>query len=205
MVRDVPADEERAHFAKATCTSSSCRRDPPTYRFDPARDESRVARLVVDDALKRAAGRTDPWTAREEPVDVAGSRYVDWLIPGIIGMNIMSTGMWGIGFSIVQARMRKLLKRLVASPMRKQRVPAGAGAGPAACFSRPRWRVPLVFGALAFGMPIHGSIAGDLRSCALRRRAGVRRASACCSASRARDVRSDFRADEPDDACRCGC
>ena len=50
---------------------------------------------------------------------VAGSRYIDWLIPGLLGMNIMSTGMWGIGFSIVQARLRKLLKRLAASPMRR--------------------------------------------------------------------------------------
>src|SRR5262245_37056228 len=86
--------------------------NPPTYRFDPAREESRVARLLVDDALKDAAGRTDPWSAREDPVQVPGSRYVDWLIPGIVGLNIMGTSMWGIGFSIVQARMRKLLKRL---------------------------------------------------------------------------------------------
>ena len=62
---------------------------PPTYRFDPAREESRVARLLVDEALKRAAGRADPWSAREEPVQVPGSRYVDWLIPGIVGLNIM--------------------------------------------------------------------------------------------------------------------
>ena len=58
--------------------------------------------------------------AREEPVAIAGSRYVDWLIPGIVGMGIMSTAMWGIGFTIVQARLRKLLKRLAASPMRKR-------------------------------------------------------------------------------------
>src|SRR4051812_25150569 len=93
--------------------------NPPTYRFDAARAESHTARLVVDDALKRAAGRGDPWGAREERVEVPGSRYVDWLIPGLVAMGIMSNGMWGVGFSIVQARMRKLLKRMVASPMRK--------------------------------------------------------------------------------------
>ncbi|MGH9347865.1 MAG: ABC transporter permease [Vicinamibacterales bacterium] len=93
--------------------------DPPTYQFDPTRAESRLARLAVDDALKRHAGRQDPWHAREERVTIPGSRYVDWLLPGLLGVNIMTTGVWGIGFSIVQARSRKLLKRLVASPMRK--------------------------------------------------------------------------------------
>ena len=104
---------------------------PPTYRFDPGRAESRAARLVLDDALKRAAGRADPWTAVEEHVSVPGSRYVDWLIPGLVGMGIIATSVWGIAFSIVQARMRKLLKRMVASPMRQQPLPAGAGAGAA--------------------------------------------------------------------------
>jgi ABC-2 type transport system permease protein len=93
---------------------------PPVYRYDSAREESRLARFVVDEALKRAAGRVDPWTAAEAQVQVAGSRYVDWLIPGLVGMTIMGTGMWGLGFSIVQARMQHLLKRLMASPMRKR-------------------------------------------------------------------------------------
>ena len=93
---------------------------PPTYRFDPSRDESRAARLVVDNVLKRAAGRPDPWSAREDAVQIAGSRYVDWLIPGILCLGIMNNGMWSIGFMTVQARLRRLLKRLAASPMRKR-------------------------------------------------------------------------------------
>jgi ABC-type multidrug transport system permease subunit len=90
---------------------------PPAYRFDPTRPESRIARLVVDNALQRAAGRADAWQAREQEVVAPGSRYIDWLIPGLIGMNIMGTGLWSIGFSVVQARTRKLLKRLMATPM----------------------------------------------------------------------------------------
>jgi ABC-type multidrug transport system permease subunit len=90
---------------------------PPEYRFDEARAESQVARLAVDSALQRAAGRVDAFTPREAPIDRVGSRYIDWLVPGLLGMNIMSTGLWGVGFSIVQARTRKLLKRLVATPM----------------------------------------------------------------------------------------
>jgi ABC-2 type transport system permease protein len=92
---------------------------PPAYHFDAARAESQVARLAVDRALQRAAGRTDAFTPVEEPVAIVGSRYIDWLVPGLLGMNIMGTGLWGVGFSIVQARTKKLLKRLVATPMSK--------------------------------------------------------------------------------------
>jgi ABC-type multidrug transport system permease subunit len=131
--------------------------DPPTYRYDPDRAEARVARLVVDDALKRVAGRADPWTAQEEPVIVPGSRYIDWLIPGLLGMNIMSTGMWGIGFTIVQARLRKLLKRLAASPMRRSHYLLSQMLARLA-FLAPEAVVPLAFGALVLGLPIRGSV-----------------------------------------------
>jgi len=90
---------------------------PLVYRFDPARPESRTARLVVDDALQRHAGRVDPVASRDDTVVAPGSRYIDWLIPGLLGMNIMGTSLWSIGFSVVVARSRKLLKRLMATPM----------------------------------------------------------------------------------------
>jgi ABC-type multidrug transport system permease subunit len=90
---------------------------PPTYRYDPTRAESRLARLAVDDALQNASGRASLWKARGEQVILPGSRYVDWLIPGLLGMNIMGTGLWGIGFTLVQARTKKLLKRYLATPM----------------------------------------------------------------------------------------
>ncbi len=130
---------------------------PPSYRYDAAREESRLARAVVDDALKRAAGRQDPWTARETRVQVPGSRYVDWLIPGLIGMTIMGTGMWGLGFSIVQARMQHLLKRLLASPMRKRDYLAAQLVARLA-FLVPEVLIPLGFGVLMLGMPVAGSV-----------------------------------------------
>jgi len=92
---------------------------PPTYRFDEARAESQVARLAVDAALQRGAGRRDAFAPVEQPIDVVGSRYIDWLVPGLLGMNIMGTGMWSVGFGIVIARQKKLLKRLIATPMSK--------------------------------------------------------------------------------------
>jgi ABC-type multidrug transport system permease subunit len=155
-IRDLtPAEQERA-LREGTVHIVVVPEDPPVYRFDPQRSESRLARLVVDAALKRAAGRQDPWQAREEPMEIAGSRYIDWLIPGILGMNIMGTGMWGVGFSIVQARMRKVLKRLIASPMRRSEYLLAQMLA-RLVFLAPEAIVPLGFGALALGMPIRGS------------------------------------------------
>ena len=155
-IRDIePRDQERA-IREGAVHIVIVPADPPVYRFDPARTESRTARLVVDAALERAAGRQDPFQAREEPLQIAGSRYVDWLIPGIVGMTIMGTGMWGVGFSIVQARMRKVLKRLAASPMRRREYLL-AQVLARLVFLGPEVVVPLAFGALALGMPIRGS------------------------------------------------
>ncbi len=156
-VLDVPPDREQAALRDGDVHVIVVPTTPPTYRFDPARTESRVARLLVDETLKRAAGRADPWQAHEDPVEIAGSRYIDWLIPGIIGIGLMSNGMWGLGFSIVQARLRKLLKRMVASPMRKREFLL-AQILARLTFLLPEVALPLAFGALAFGMPIRGSV-----------------------------------------------
>jgi ABC-type multidrug transport system permease subunit len=130
---------------------------PPSYRFDPARAESRAARLVLDDVLKRAAGRADPWTAAEDHVSVPGSRYVDWLLPGLVGMGIIATSVWGIAFSIVQARMRKLLKRMVASPMRRSHYLL-AQVLARLMFLLPEVAIPLLFGRYVLGMQLRGSV-----------------------------------------------
>jgi ABC-type multidrug transport system permease subunit len=135
--------------------------EPPEYHFDPGRPESRLARLLVDERLKGAAGRVEPWTARDQPVTVPGSRYVDWLIPGLVGMGIMSTGVWGIAFSIVQARTRKLLKRMVASPMRKSQYLL-AQVLARMVFLAPEVALPLLFGVYVLGMPIQGSVSAIL-------------------------------------------
>jgi ABC-2 type transport system permease protein len=89
------------------------------YRFDPTRPESRVARLAVDDVLQRADGRVNPTAARDRVFSEPGARYIDFLIPGLLGLNLMGSGLWGLGFAIVQARTQKLLKRLAATPMRR--------------------------------------------------------------------------------------
>jgi len=89
------------------------------YRFDPTRPESRTARLLVDDVLQRGKGRSDVVHVGEERITEPGARYVDFLVPGLIGMNMMGSGLWGVGFTVVIARSRKLLKRFAATPMRR--------------------------------------------------------------------------------------
>jgi ABC-type multidrug transport system permease subunit len=93
---------------------------PRTYVVDPMRPDSRLARLLVDDALQVAEGRLSPTVVRERAVSEPGSRYVDFVLPGLIGMNLMSSGMWGVGYVVVEMRARKELKRLLATPMRRR-------------------------------------------------------------------------------------
>jgi ABC-2 type transport system permease protein len=89
------------------------------YRYDPARPESVLSRTQVNDALQTAAGRKDTVSTTSVTSSEPGSRYIDFLIPGLLGMNLMNAGMWGVGFALVDMRQRKLLKRFVATPMRR--------------------------------------------------------------------------------------
>jgi ABC-2 type transport system permease protein len=130
---------------------------PPTYRFDPTRPESQRARLVVDGALQRAAGRQDKFSAKQQPLAVAGGRYIDWLVPGLLGMNIMGTGMWSIGFAVVWARTRKVLKRLAATPMRRRDYLLAQMLA-RLVFLVGEVGALLVFAVLAFSVPVRGSL-----------------------------------------------
>ena len=126
------------------------------YRYDPTRPEAQNARLVVDETLQRAAGRTDPIAVRESGVTARGSRYIDFLIPGLLGLNLMGSGVWSIAFSVVTARNKKLLKRLIATPMSKAEYLLSF------LVSRLILLVAEVivlvgFGALVFDVPVRGS------------------------------------------------
>jgi ABC-2 type transport system permease protein len=88
--------------------------------YDPTRPEGRTARSIVDAALQRAAGAERPVALRAEEVRQRGARYIDWLIPGLVGFNLLSTSLWAVGFYVVQMRSNRQLKRLVATPMRRR-------------------------------------------------------------------------------------
>jgi ABC-type multidrug transport system permease subunit len=101
----------------------SDRSRPPVslvYRFDPARPDALAIRRQVDDLIQRAAGRSNLVTTRDETAMARGSRYIDWLVPGLLGMQLLSGALWGTAYTIVNARQRKLLKRLAATPMRRR-------------------------------------------------------------------------------------
>jgi ABC-2 type transport system permease protein len=126
------------------------------YRYDAMRPEARLGRVVVDDILQRAAGRRDPRPVRDETVRAHGARYIDFLIPGLIGMNLMSGSMWGIGWVLVNMRVRKLLKRLLAAPMRRRHLFYGQAIARLVMIPI-ELGVILIFARLAFDVRMTGS------------------------------------------------
>lgn len=126
------------------------------YRFDPTRPESRAARLLVDDVLQRGKGRTDVAKVGEEQVTEPGARYVDFLVPGLIGMNLMGSGLWGLGFTVVIARSRKILKRFAATPMRRSHYLLSFMLS-RLVFLVLEVAAVIIFAALAFGFTVRGS------------------------------------------------
>ncbi|HEV2970239.1 MAG TPA: ABC transporter permease [Pirellulales bacterium] len=145
--------------ASASSSAAVAIQSAPHYEFffDPSRPESVLARNTVDDALERAAGRKDIATVTDKPVDEPGSRYIDFLVPGLLGMGLMGGGLWGVGFVTVDMRIRKLLKRFLATPMKKSHFLAGIMISRLA-FMVPEVLVLLLFSWLVFGVVIHGSL-----------------------------------------------
>jgi ABC-type multidrug transport system permease subunit len=136
------------------------------YEYDDARPDSRAARLLADDAIQRGAGRRDPVGVAERHVRERGSRYIDFVVPGLLGMGLMGNGIWGIGFAVVDARRRKLLKRLMATPMSRVEY---LGSFVLSRFVLLVIEVLLLvgFSAIAFGVPLRGSIVQLALICAL--------------------------------------
>lgn len=130
--------------------------DSFAYRFDPTRPESRAARLLVDDALQRGKGRTDVVNVGEQKITEPGARYVDFLVPGLIGMNLMGSGLWGLGFTVVIARSRKLLKRFAATPMHRSHYLLSFMLS-RLVFLVLEVAAVIVFASLAFGFTVRGS------------------------------------------------
>lgn len=153
-----PSTETGAPTGETNSSQTTAPAQPSfNYRYDPTRPESRQARLVVDDALQRAAGRSDVARASDETVTEPGARYIDFLIPGLLGMNLMGSGLWGVGFAVVNARTRKLLKRFAATPMRRSHYLLSF------VFSRLIFLVlevivVIAFARFTFGFRVHGSI-----------------------------------------------
>src|SRR5205807_5311656 len=129
------------------------------YVYDPARDKSVLARYWVDAILARAKLHAPPGQSQAFPVeeviaDTPGTRYIDFLLPGLVGMNIMGGGLFGVGFVLVDMRVRKLFKRLMATPMRHSDFLLSLLIS-RLLFLVPEMLLLLVFARLMFGVPIN--------------------------------------------------
>ena len=129
---------------------------PIVYRFDALRPDATTARQLVDARLQRQAGRVDALRTRDEVETGSGARYVDWLVPGLLGMQLLNGALWGSAWSIVSARQRSLLKRLAATPMRRSHFLLSfqiAGL----LFVPMQVLTLFVFARFTFGVVVHGS------------------------------------------------
>jgi ABC-2 type transport system permease protein len=132
-------------------------KDSVHFIYDRTRSDAANARVLVDRAIQTGAGRVDPVRATDSYVTEAGSRYIDFLIPGLLGMNLMGSSIWGLAFGIVTARSKKLLKRLMATPMSRVQYLLSY------LWSRLFFLILEVvtllgFGHFAFGVPLRGSL-----------------------------------------------
>jgi len=141
-------------------------RDSVRYVYDPARGEAGNARVIVDRAVQVAAGRADPVRVSDSYVTEPGSRYIDFLIPGLLGMNLMGSSIWGLGFAIVTARSKKLLKRLMATPMSRYQYLLSFLCS-RLVFLILEVATLVGFGHWAFGVPLRGSLVTLLLICLL--------------------------------------
>jgi len=127
------------------------------FTYDDTRSNSRIARMAGQDAIERGLGRKDMVSIRDNRIETPGSRYIDFLIPGLIGMNLMGSGMWGVGFAVVLARTRKLLKRLAATPMRRSHYFLGFMLS-RMIFLVPEVAILVVLGWIIFNVRMSGSV-----------------------------------------------
>ena len=140
--------------------------DQHRYLYDPLRPDALLARERADRVLQQLSGARPVVPMRDDRIEAVGSRYIDWLIPGLIGIQLMNGSLWGIAFAIVEARQKKLLKRLIATPMRRSDF----------LISYTLWRllfvlleiaVLLAFAHLVFSVPVRGSLLTVLGLCLL--------------------------------------
>jgi len=145
------------HFGKVDLVIEPNPDGSVTYHYDPSRPESVLSRSEIDAALQAAAGRKDALVTTNKVSSEPGSRYIDFLIPGLLGMNLMNSGMWGVGFALVEMRQRKLLKRFVATPMRRTDFLLALTTSRLVLMVL-EVALLLGFGVLVFHMPVLGSL-----------------------------------------------
>lgn len=88
----------------------------PVFHYDPGNAEAVNLFLLLDRELALKANRK---TYVTEKITTKGTRYIDFLIPGLLALGVMNSCVWGISWYLIELRMKKLLRRMVATPMKK--------------------------------------------------------------------------------------
>jgi len=122
---------------------------------EPNRPESVLARHAVESVLNRPATGAPQFS--EHHGEETGNRYIDFLLPGLLGMNLMGGGLFGVGFVLADMRIRKLLKRFLATPMKRSDFLLSVMLS-RILFTVPEVLVLLLFGWLVFDVKNHGSL-----------------------------------------------
>ncbi len=159
VLKELPREEalNRLRTGKTPLVVEADTGDQIRYHYDLTRPEAVAARGAIDDLFQEAAGRKNAIETHDVLITEKGSRYIDFLIPGLIGLNTMGGGLWGIGFLLVNFRIAKLLKCFVATPMpRRDFLLALLGAR--LTFLIPDLTVLLLLGRFCFDMPIRGNL-----------------------------------------------
>ena len=158
-VRELPADDAGTALrnGKVVLVAEPGANGTVVYRYDDTNPEGRSARMLADRAVQRAAGRQDPIAASDALMREPGSRYIDFLVPGLLGMNLMGSAVWGMAFGIVDARRKKLIKRLMATPMPREYYLLSFALSRLVLLVVEVGAV-LGFAVLVFHVPVHGSL-----------------------------------------------
>lgn len=91
----------------------------PVYHFDPHNSQSQLAYMKLTALVMSPEASMNTASEDIKPLTLMGVRYIDFLVPGLITFGLMSSIMWGISYTIIERRSQKLLRRMVATPMKK--------------------------------------------------------------------------------------
>jgi ABC-type multidrug transport system permease subunit len=89
------------------------------YHFDPFNAQAQLAYTRLSTLIRTPAPTGEKAQAEISPLTLKGVRYIDFLVPGLIAFGIMADILWGISYTLIERRSQKLLRRMVATPMRK--------------------------------------------------------------------------------------
>ncbi len=92
---------------------------PPGYHFDPMNPDAQLSYLKLSKLLTTRGKALPPRAGEIRPLTVTGTRYIDFFVPGLIAMGVMMSSLWGVSYAIIERRSKKLLRRMVATPMKR--------------------------------------------------------------------------------------